>query len=557
VQFTFTVFRNGGGGQFNSLGTFALAAPLPAGSSQPSGSYFAFNIFGLSFADLNGDGKPDVLSQSNGVPLGQGASGNQLNTVLNHGDGTFFSPFPVDTAVTLSLGGDAVAFADLNGDGHTDVVLGYSHQDGNGNYIGAALGTGDGTFDGIQELLLDLPHSAPATPYVQLGDFDLDGKIDAVVGTGELALGKGDGTFTLSTPLFPEQTLPNSLTPVTYPLLEDSLTAGAPPSFVYLNLANSNNAVFTPVASSSVTSNAVLSAGTHSLTAHYSGDSTYAAAVSPAATVEVAPAVTSMTVTSSPNPSYAGASVTVTATLSGLAPGAGGTVTFSNGSTKLGTATVANGSATYSTTFASVGNATITATYSGDANDAGSTGTVVQAIEAPVAVSPGSGASLSLTVKAGQAVSTTLSLAGNAGFSGPISMSCTGLPANATCSFSPASLLLPATGAGSVTLTVATAATGATTSAALDLSTPGRPFTVAACMLPLLGMVALLPVDRRRRALLCAGLILFAPLAALSGCGGGSSAQAATTTAPGSYSFNVVAASATASTSTAMQLTVQ
>jgi hypothetical protein len=318
VQLSFTVFRNGGSGQFTSLGTLALAAPLPADT------YFTFNIFALSFADLNGDGKPDVVTQSNGVPLGQGASGNHLNALLNRGDGTFASPLPIDTAIRLSLGGDAVAFGDLNGDGKIDLVLGYSYQNNDGNYIGAALGNGDGTFGGFQTLLLDPLHSGPATPYVQLGDFNLDGKIDAVAGTGELALGKGDGTFSLSTPLFPEQTLPNSLTPVTYPLLEASLAPGVPPSFVYLDLANGNNAVFTPVDSSSVITNVALSAGTHSLTAHYSGDSTYAAAVSPAVTVDVAPAVTSLAVTSSANPSYAGTSVTFTATLSGLAPGGRG-----------------------------------------------------------------------------------------------------------------------------------------------------------------------------------------------------------------------------------------
>jgi Bacterial Ig-like domain (group 3)/FG-GAP-like repeat len=546
VQYTFTVFRNAGSGQFTSLGTFPLAAPLPAGS------YAMFNIFGLSFADLNGDGKPDVISQSNGVPFGQGASGNHLNAVLNHGDGTFASPLAIDTAITLSLGGDAVGLGDLNGDGKTDVVLGYSHNNSDGNYVGAALGNGDGTFGAIQELLLDLPHSEPEPPYLQLGDFDLDGKIDAVVGTGELALGKGDGTFSLSTPLFPEQTLPSGI-PVTYPVLEATLTSGAPPSFVYLDVSNNNNAVFTPIDSSSVTANVALSAGTHSLTAHYSGDSNYAATVSPAVTVEVAPAVTSTAVTSSANPSYAGVSVTFTATVSGLAPGAAGTVTFSNGSTTLGTSTVANGSATYSTTFSAAGNATITATYSGDANDGGSTGTLNQAVEAPVAVSVGSGTT-NLTVKAGQSGSTTLSVAGNAGFSGSINFSCTGLPANATCSFSPASLSLSGTAAGTTTLTVAT---GPTATAALEMGSPGRPFTLAACTLPLVGLIALLPVDRRRRSLLCAALILFAPLVALSGCGSGSSAHAATTTAPGSYTFNVVAASATASTSTAMQLTVQ
>ncbi len=269
------------------------------------------------------------------------------------------------------------------------------------NYLGAALGNGDGTFGAFSQLkLINFLTSAIPNPQVQLVDFNADGKLDAVLGSGELALGNGDGTFSLGTPLFPQPADPQ--TPLNYPLLQANLFPDSWPSFVYLNFASGANAVFTPQDSSGATVNAALSVGTHTLTAQYSGDSIYAAGVSPALTITVAPAVTTMAVTSSANPSYAGQSVTFTATIAGLIPGAGGTVTFSNGSTPLGTAPVSNGTASFTTTtLSSAGSQTITAAYGGDANDGASSGSVTQTVVAPVTIGPGTGDSTSLTVSSG------------------------------------------------------------------------------------------------------------------------------------------------------------
>jgi hypothetical protein len=343
-------------------------------------------------------------------------------------------------------------------------------------------------------------------------------------------------------------------TPLNYPLLQANLFPHSWPSLIYLGVPSGANAVFTPEDSSSASANVALSAGAHTLTAHYSGDSTYAAAVSPEVTVTVAPAVTTTTVTSSANPSYAGQSVTFTATIAGLAPGAGGTVTFSNGSTTLGTATVSNGSANYATTLSTAGNQTITAAYGGDANDAASSGTVDQAVEAPVTIGAGSGGSTALTVTSGQSVTTKVSVAGAGGFSGTVNFSCTGLPANAACSFSPASMTVSGT-AASTTLTVSTATTAM--ASARDAS-PLRALTVLACGLPLLGLLTLLPVGRGRRLLVCLGFVAFVAASGLTGCGGGNSAQSsATKTVPGSYTFNVVAASAASSSTASYTLTVQ
>jgi hypothetical protein len=546
VQFMFTVFRNDGGGTFTSLGTFPLAP-----SFQTGGLCCAYyNIFGLSFADLNGDGKVDVLSQSNAVAETNTAAANQLNVMLNNGDGTFGTIKSVDALGITPYG---VAFGDINGDGKQDLLLAFSNIDGT-NFLGSALGNGDGTFGAFVQLtLINFITVGVGNPQIQLNDFNADGKLDAVLGSGELALGNGDGTFTLSTPLFPQPANPQ--TPISYPLLQASLFPNSSPSLVYLNFTSGANAVFTPFLNSDASITAALAAGTHTLTAHYSGDSNYASAVSPAVTITVAPAVTTTTLASSANPVSAGQNVTFTATLANTSPGVSGTVTFKNGSTTLGTAAVTQGSAAFTTSFPSGGNQIITAAYGGDANDAASSATLNQAVEALITVGSGSGPA-ALTVASGQSVSTTLSVNAITGFSGQVALSCTGLPALASCSFSPASVAVSATAAASSMLTVSTGA--ANTAAAQEPAIP-RTTIALACGLPLLGLLALLPVARGRRLLLCLGFALFVSVTSLTGCGGGGQSAQSTgaKTVPGSYTFNVVATSGAVTSTVSYSLTVQ
>jgi len=124
-------------------------------------------------------------------------------------------------------------------------------------------------------------------------------------------------------------------------------------------------------------STAALSAGRHSITAVYSGDSTYAASTSAALTQTVSAGSISTTtaLASSANPSMSGQPVTFTASVT---PSSGtstptGTVMFLDGSTVIGSSTLdASGSATFSTSSLSVGTHSITAQYSGDATFAGS-----------------------------------------------------------------------------------------------------------------------------------------------------------------------------------------
>src|SRR5678816_3510054 len=89
---------------------------------------------------------------------------------------------------------------------------------------------------------------------------------------------------------------------------------------------------------------------------------------------------------SSANPSVFGQSVTFTATVAAVAPGAGtptGTVTFKDAAATLGTGTLSGGVATFSTTALSVAASphSITASYATDGNFASSTSSaVVQAV---------------------------------------------------------------------------------------------------------------------------------------------------------------------------------
>ncbi|MGO8753390.1 MAG: Ig-like domain-containing protein, partial [Thermoguttaceae bacterium] len=116
-----------------------------------------------------------------------------------------------------------------------------------------------------------------------------------------------------------------------------------------------------------------LTAGTYTITATYSGDTIYASSNNSSSplTETVNAASTTTMLISSLNPAPLGQSVTFTATVAAVSPGAGvptGTVTFVDGSTTLGTGALTSGVATFTTSTLSVGSHTITASYPGDTN---------------------------------------------------------------------------------------------------------------------------------------------------------------------------------------------
>jgi hypothetical protein len=119
-----------------------------------------------------------------------------------------------------------------------------------------------------------------------------------------------------------------------------------------------------------------LSVGPHSITASYGGDANYNSNASTTLTQTVNKLSTTMTLTSSANPSTYGSPVTLTATLTTGT----GTVTFTDGSTTLGTGTISGGSATYTTSALTAGSHSITASYGGDTNDASTSAILTQSV---------------------------------------------------------------------------------------------------------------------------------------------------------------------------------
>ncbi|HWE02045.1 MAG TPA: Ig-like domain repeat protein [Tepidisphaeraceae bacterium] len=118
-----------------------------------------------------------------------------------------------------------------------------------------------------------------------------------------------------------------------------------------------------------------LSVSSHSITAAYVGGGVFGPSASAALSEKVGRDSTTTGLTSSANPSVAGQSVTLTATVSPVAPGSGtptGNVKFMDGSTTLATVALVSGKATYTTSMHSVGSHAITAAYLDDANFAAS-----------------------------------------------------------------------------------------------------------------------------------------------------------------------------------------
>jgi hypothetical protein len=117
-----------------------------------------------------------------------------------------------------------------------------------------------------------------------------------------------------------------------------------------------------------------LTAGGHSITAVYEGDTNYLSSTSPVLTQTVNPASGGVTLGSSLNPSTYGNAVTFTAS---VAIDATGSITFMDGATTLGSGTIVTGSATFTTSSLGGGSHNITAVYAGDANHSPATSPIL------------------------------------------------------------------------------------------------------------------------------------------------------------------------------------
>ncbi|HEX3746851.1 MAG TPA: FG-GAP-like repeat-containing protein [Bryobacteraceae bacterium] len=136
----------------------------------------------VASADLNGDGIQDLAVMAVGTS-GQPAT---LTIFLGQAGGKFQAArtFPLQTAGGVIAG---IAIGDLNGDGKPDIVA-FGFYNAN---IDVMLGDGTGSFHEAAALPTTAASNSAA---LALADVNGDGKLD-IVTTGAFLAGNGDGTF--------------------------------------------------------------------------------------------------------------------------------------------------------------------------------------------------------------------------------------------------------------------------------------------------------------------------------------------------------------------------
>ena len=177
---------NGDGRPDLAVGTYTGIVEVLLGNGngtfQPP-QQVGLNLHDIALADLNHDGRLDLVGISNADSPGRGA----ITVMLGNGNGTFQKP------QSQFVGGDLFDLqeADVNGDGQPDLVLANYLNSGS---VDVMLGNGNGTFAPAATFAADEPRN------IQIADVNGDGKPDLLVCSYEtgaigILLGNGDGTF--------------------------------------------------------------------------------------------------------------------------------------------------------------------------------------------------------------------------------------------------------------------------------------------------------------------------------------------------------------------------
>jgi hypothetical protein len=297
--------------------------------------------------------------------------------------------------------------------------------------------------------------------------------------------------------------------------------------------------------------NRAFQAGTHAITAYYSGDWSYNSSTSSTVNFGIAPAAAAISLSSDVSSIFSG-SANLHASVSAALPplfSMYGTVTFNDttNNTVLGTSPLIGGCqgavtqcdlAVFNVNVdqLAMGANQITASYSGDSNFTPAGPSVPITLTCTAGCSNGTGQTLSLAfnvsipfgpLSAGMSSTTLVDVAGGGGFTGAVNMTCSVTGSKATdihlptCSFNPAQITIGGTGGGQSTLTLKT--TAPTSSSVIHARSSWKPGSVVLALLVLFT----LPRRRKRGMGRWMGVLLLVATAGwISACGGsGSSAS--------------------------------
>ncbi len=161
----------------------------------------ASNTHGITYADLNNDGKPEFITTKN-APNGIGIFPN-TSTVGTINSSTFAACITLTTIASASSNPLSVEAVDLTGDGKPEIIVGYS---GGGSNFSVFVNQYNGiVFNSSSFTRIDIP--CTNDPFgITTGDYDSDGKTDiAVVFTGgSVAVYRNTtsgGTLSVASPL--------------------------------------------------------------------------------------------------------------------------------------------------------------------------------------------------------------------------------------------------------------------------------------------------------------------------------------------------------------------
>jgi hypothetical protein len=358
----------------NGNGTFQTAATYDSGG---------FQAFSVAVADVNGDGKLDIAVAN--------VASDNVGVLLGNGDGTFQPAVTYAPGGILGQGPQSVALADVNGDGKPDLLVancasnrirscGAAH-----GVAGVLLGNGDGTF----QPAVTFGSAGYSAWAVAAADVNGDGRPDLLIanycgatyctnGSVGVLVAASQTTTSLISSLNPsiygqKVTWTATVTP------SGSITPTGKVRFTW----NGNKIGAATLNSSGVATltKSNLNANLYPLTAVFVGGAANLGSTSTVLNQVVLQTTSAATLTSSPNPSTQGQAVTFTAKISSPTVTPTGPITFTAGKTVLGTAQLSRGKATLTISSLAVGSTTVTVTYYGDSNIAKSSASVIQTVQ--------------------------------------------------------------------------------------------------------------------------------------------------------------------------------